>query len=175
MPFPENSGADRLGVTHGVATNPVFRPGRISQFWLGPQYITTSKSFILWFCFHISKSGNVIKDGKFSIQEAYFCYTIEGLLKGGLMNAREMHPCLDVHLCYNDDWLLFLVLFPDLHENSLCCCCCSVAQWCLTLCEPREPAFQVPLSMVFSRQEYWSRLPFLLQGSSCPRDWTCQS
>ena len=26
--------------------------------------------------------------------------------------------------------------------------------------------------MVFSRQEYWSRLPFLLQGSSCPRDWT---
>ena len=136
MPFPENPGAGGLGVTHGVATNPVFRPGRISQFWLSPQYITTSKSFILWCCFHISKSGNVIKVGKFSIQEAYFCYTIEGLLKGGLMNAREMHPCLDVHLCYNDDWLLFLVLFPDLHENNLCCCCCcfSVPQSCLTLC-----------------------------------------
>ena len=30
------------------------------------------------------------------------------------MNARERHPCLDVPLCYNDDQLLFLVLFPDL-------------------------------------------------------------
>ena len=31
-------------------------------------------------------------------------------------------------------------------------------QWCLTLCDPL--AHQAPLSMGFSRQEYWSELPF---------------
>ena len=34
-----------------------------------------------------------------------------------------------------------------------------------TLCDPRTVACQVPLSMEFSRQEYWSGLPF-----SSPRD-----
>ena len=31
---------------------------------------------------------------------------------------------------------------------------------------------RIPLSMGFSRQEYWSGCHFLLQGSSRPRDWT---
>ena len=35
-----------------------------------------------------------------------------------------------------------------------------VAQSCLTLCDPRNSSRQVPLSMAFSRQEYWSGLPF---------------
>ena len=41
-----------------------------------------------------------------------------------------------------------------------------VAQSCLTLCNPRTVAHQATLSMKFSRQEYWSGLPFpaLLQG-----------
>ena len=34
----------------------------------------------------------------------------------------------------------------------------------------RIVAYQVPLSMGFFRQEYWSGLPFL-RGSSQPRDW----
>ena len=33
-------------------------------------------------------------------------------------------------------------------------------------------AHQVPLPVEFSRQQYWSGLPFLLQGSSQPRDQT---
>ena len=33
-------------------------------------------------------------------------------------------------------------------------------QSCPTLCDPMEVALQVPLSMEFSRQEYWSVLPF---------------
>ena len=33
------------------------------------------------------------------------------------------------------------------------------AQSCPTLCDPRTVAFQAPLSMGFSRQEYWSVLP----------------
>ena len=39
---------------------------------------------------------------------------------------------------------------------------CLVAQSCPTLCE--SAACQVPLSMEFSRQEYWSKLPFPTLG-----------
>ena len=40
-----------------------------------------------------------------------------------------------------------------LHAKSL--------QWCSTLCDPMDCSCQSPLSMGFSRQEYWS-------GLSCP-------
>ena len=40
-----------------------------------------------------------------------------------------------------------------------------VAQLCLTLWDPWTVSWQAPLSMEFSRQEYWSGLPFL-QGIS---------
>ena len=39
-----------------------------------------------------------------------------------------------------------------------------VAQSCLTLCNPMDLALQAPLSMGFSRQEYWSGCPFPLPG-----------
>ena len=39
-----------------------------------------------------------------------------------------------------------------------------VAQSCLTLSDPWTVASQAPLSMGFSRQEYWSGLPFLTPG-----------
>ena len=38
------------------------------------------------------------------------------------------------------------------------CVCAKSLQSCLTLCEPRTVARQAPLSMRFSRQEYWSGL-----------------
>ena len=54
---------------------------------------------------------------------------------------------------------------------SLCICLCynmphagSVTQSCPTLCTPWTVARQVPLSMGFSRQGYWSRLPFPSPG-----------
>ena len=37
-----------------------------------------------------------------------------------------------------------------------------VTQSCLTLCDPMDCAYEAPLSMEFSRQEYWSRMPFLI-------------
>ena len=40
------------------------------------------------------------------------------------------------------------------------CVLCLVAQTCLTLVTPWTVAHQAPLSMGFSRQEYWSGLPF---------------
>ena len=39
-----------------------------------------------------------------------------------------------------------------------------VAKTCLTLGTPWTVAHQAPLSMGFSRQEYWSGLPFLSPG-----------
>ena len=45
-----------------------------------------------------------------------------------------------------------------------------VTQSCLTLCDPMDCAYEAPLSMEFSRQEYWSGLPFPSPGNlSNPR------
>ena len=43
-------------------------------------------------------------------------------------------------------------------------CSCQVAQLCLTLCDPMDYTHQAPLSMGFSRQEYWSGEPFPSPG-----------
>ena len=40
----------------------------------------------------------------------------------------------------------------------------QVFQSCLTLCNPMDCSHKAPLSMGFSRQEYWSGCPSLLQG-----------
>ena len=42
--------------------------------------------------------------------------------------------------------------------------CVLVTQLCLTLCTPWTAVHQAPLSMEFSRQEYWSGLPFPSPG-----------
>ena len=47
---------------------------------------------------------------------------------------------------------------------SYLCCFCSVTQFSLTLCNPVSVAHQSPLSLGFSRQEYWSGLPFPSPG-----------
>ena len=46
-----------------------------------------------------------------------------------------------------------------MYISSLCVCAKSL-QWCSTLCNPQTVACQAPLSMGFSRQEYWSGLPY---------------
>ena len=52
----------------------------------------------------------------------------------------------------------------DLPKHFLNMCMCSVAKLCPTLCDPMTVACQAPLSMGFSKQEYWSRLPFPFPG-----------
>ena len=50
---------------------------------------------------------------------------------------------------------------------ALCVCVCVcvlVAQSCAALCDPVDCSLQAPLSMEFSRQEYWSELPFPSPG-----------
>ena len=51
------------------------------------------------------------------------------------------------------------------HDPRMGCCVhVLVAQLCPTLCDPWTVAHQAPLSMEFSRQEYWSGLPFPSPG-----------
>ena len=52
-----------------------------------------------------------------------------------------------------------LMLLP---ETFLCWA--RLCQSCLTFCSPWTVAHQAPLSMRFSRQEYWSGLPFPSPG-----------
>ena len=54
-------------------------------------------------------------------------------------------------------WRALEMLLPC----AVCCVCCAKSlQLCPTLVTPWTVACQAPLSMGFSRQEYWSRLPF---------------
>ena len=69
------------------------------------------------------------------------------------------------------------------HFICACVCVCTHAYMCMLshfihvrlFATPWTVACQVPLSMEFSRQEYWSGLPCppFSRGSSQPRDRTC--
>ena len=50
-------------------------------------------------------------------------------------------------------------------------CACILSQSCPTLWDPWAVAHQTPLSMEFSRQEYWSGLPFPLQRVFTTQWW----
>ena len=57
----------------------------------------------------------------------------------------------------------------DIAESSLirmcvCVCVCVYTQSCLTFAIPSTVIHKAPLCMGFSRQEYWSGLPFPLPG-----------
>ena len=57
-------------------------------------------------------------------------------------------------------------------KGSVCVfvCACTCPQLCPTLCNPMDCSRQAPLSMEFSRQEYWSGLPFTSPGD-LPDPW----
>ena len=61
--------------------------------------------------------------------------------------------CNNVHLFYFTSSPLLCSIKESESESE-------VAQSCLTLCDPWTVAHQAPLSMGFSRQKYWSGLPF---------------
>ena len=45
-------------------------------------------------------------------------------------------------------------------KKKVTCLVCSVTQLCLTLCDPLDCSPPSSSVFGFSRQEYWSRLPF---------------
>ena len=52
-----------------------------------------------------------------------------------------------------------------LFHQGMCVCVCAYTQTCLILCDPWTVACQSPLAITFSRQEYWSQLPFPTPGN----------
>ena len=86
-----------------------------------------------------------------------------------LRNAREIH-------FVNKLRPLLVVSVSMCVCVCVCVCVCTHAQWCPIVCNPMVCTCQAPLSMEFSRQEYWSSLPFstygifLTQGSN-PGIW----
>ena len=61
-------------------------------------------------------------------------------------------------------WMEEIILARVPLHSSLFLPLSLVAQSCLTLVTPWTAARQAPLSMGFSRQEYWSGLPFPSPG-----------
>ena len=82
-----------------------------------------------------------------------------------LCPRRHQLPLISGRLCF-----LFFFSRGWLHLSiqvwaPVCVCVCSVAQLCPTLCNPiAYSPHQTPLSMEFSRQGYWSGLPFPSSG-----------
>ena len=70
----------------------------------------------------------------------------------------------------HDGWIIAVDFMKSIRARpatwclKLFRCCCLVAKSCPTLCNPMDWARQAPLSMGFSRQEYWSGLPFPSPG-----------
>ena len=57
------------------------------------------------------------------------------------------------------------MLCKDYDSQSALCLRAQSLQLCSALCDPKAIACQTPLSMGFSRQEYWSGLPCTLPGN----------
>ena len=92
--------------------------------------------------------------------------------------------CLSVKFCWLEEnissYLHYSVLssvsncidicIKNICDNLWSVCVCSVVSYVQPLVTPWSVARWVPLSMGFSRQEYWSGLPFSLPGDlSQPR------
>ena len=61
---------------------------------------------------------------------------------------------LSTHACMHTVHLMtFNVLYIHIYKSEVKV---LVTQLCLTLCDPIDCSPQVPLSMEFSRQDYWS-------------------
>ena len=55
-------------------------------------------------------------------------------------------------------------ILKSAHQGRTCSTCVLSHSECPTLCDPVTAARQPPLSMGFSKQEYWSGLPFPIPG-----------
>ena len=67
--------------------------------------------------------------------------------------------------CWHFPLKSYPVQMPDLDQNDRRLLCAYVVSCVWLIVTPWTVACQAPLSMEFSRQEYWNELPFLLQGS----------
>ena len=81
---------------------------------------------------------------------------------------------------FNKVWKFFSVMLNLVHYSKRHCNSCFVFLFIpikiyYTFVTPRTIAHQAPLSMVFSRQEYWSGLPFPSPGDLPDPGIECES
>ena len=95
---------------------------------------------------HVQRSGSERKCGFLEEQKVFQQASAAPGEKNGVASSGSNHEVLNTRQCV------------------------LVAQLCLTLCDPMDYSPQAPLSMGFSRQEYWSGLPFPSPGD-LPNPW----
>ena len=76
------------------------------------------------------------------------------------------HICIKFSYCQSSQQELLQEYFVCV---CVCVCVCSVTQLCLY--NPQTVAHQAPLLIGFSRQEYWSGIPFLPLGIFPTQGW----
>ena len=92
------------------------------------------------------------------------------------MHGKAFCKILMVFRCLDNGWfLVFFFFYPYLQIQiflkaiydfcNMLYKICSIAQWCPTLCSPWTVGYQAPMSTEFSKQVYWSGLPFPPQGN----------
>ena len=87
------------------------------------------------------------------------------LFKLKITNKEQREGVAHVLLLQSSERLYLLSLTLCVCVCVCVCVCLLVTQLCLTLCDPWTVSSQAPLSMGFSRQEYWSGVPFLSSGN----------
>ena len=66
--------------------------------------------------------------------------------------------CPPIEKFWGHCWVFLYIILPI-------CCWCLVTKSCPILCNTMDGNLQAPLSMKFSKQEYWSGLPFPSPGN----------
>ena len=140
-------------------------------------YYHIAGSFLYFWGFWTSRWGNVLDLYPFTKIWWDFFWWLENMESSGL--DMTWLRCFIIELKWQSLELMHCLWGVkgkwvwDLSWRQMCV---LVAQSCLTLCNPKNcslPGFSV---QGFSRQDYWSRLPFpFSRGSSWPRDWTLVS
>ena len=91
------------------------------------------------------------------------------------MHEKAFFKMLMVFGCLDNGWfLVFFFFYPyqyiQIFLKGIYDFCnmsykiCSIAQWCPSLCSPWTIGCQAPMFSEFSRQVYWSGLPFPTPG-----------
>ena len=84
------------------------------------------------------------------------CHCMEDPLLSGVTSSCH-HYGFQLH-CFLQSECNTMVMYTHIY-TYLHVCVCSAAQSCLTLCHSMDCSPPGPLSLGFSRQEYWSGLP----------------
>ena len=93
---------------------------------------------------------------RMNLKEEYFC-SFRAKEQKSLSRTNHFHSFYIVFFSLPKSCVWFLLM------NDICACVCSVSRVRL-FSNPWTAAHQTPLSMEFSRQDYWSRLLFLSPG-----------